>query len=101
MSSRWYTRESLDAESKATCPRCDARQNYGPLFTQHTYECVNCKCKLIQWMMIRNVFIIDFNNCPSVVKSIIDYTQRTTTIESYRAVSTLMELFGEAEREHS
>jgi len=70
---RWFSRENIHNLKSCTCPRCGAPYSIGPIFDHDVQTCSNCGASLVEWNMNFNIYLIDVEKAPPIVKSIIEY----------------------------
>jgi hypothetical protein len=87
--SRWFSRGNIHNLKSCICPRCGASYTVGPIFDHDMQTCLNCGASLAEWNMNFNIYLIDVEKAPLIVKKIIEYL---APLDEHNAFHQLLEL---------
>jgi hypothetical protein len=89
----WYSKVKGIDQDKLTCPGCSAKFISGPLFDHDPRNCLRCGTKLIEWNLVSDIILIDVEQAPPVIRSIIHALAPLTEPDAEVQVKALAGLF--------
>jgi hypothetical protein len=90
----WFKMVNIYNLTSCTCPRCGASYTVGPIFDHDILLCNDCGAPLVEWNMNFNVYLIDVEKAPSIVKQIVEYLAPLTEHQAFHELLSLLRFLG-------
>jgi len=90
----WFVRVPIGKLGESKCPRCKGSYHVGPIFDHHEMKCTHCEATLTEWNLISNIYVIDIEASPKMVKLLIDYLRPLPEPEACNELLRLLRFLG-------